>query len=62
MVEGIARAYRWTRDERLGRVLKEALPLAAQGSNYGKGFSMYYRTGPRVLADLDAAAISLQPQ
>jgi hypothetical protein len=55
MAEGIARAYLWTGDERLGRMLRESLPLSAQGSSYGKGFSMYYRTGPRVLADLRAA-------
>ena len=52
MVEGIARAYLWTRDERFRRVLTEALPRDARGSSYGKGFSMYYRVGPRVLADL----------
>ncbi|MFP4055691.1 MAG: hypothetical protein ACLF0G_02345 [Candidatus Brocadiia bacterium] len=60
MVEGIARAYLWTRDARFRRVLVEALPLAAHGSAYGKGFSMYYRCGPRVLADLAAAGLSLE--
>ena len=59
MVEGIARAYLWTKDERFRRVLTEALPRGARGSGYGKGFSMYYRTAPRVLADLDAAGIKL---
>lgn len=59
MVEGVARAYLWTRDERFRRVLTEALPISAGGSGYGKGFSMYYRMGPRVLADLDAAGITL---
>jgi len=59
MVEGIARAYLWTRDERFRRVLTEALPLRAGGSAYGKGFSMYYRAGPRVLADLEAAELRL---
>ena len=59
MVEGIARAYLWTKDARLGRVLTEALPRGAGGSGYGKGFSMYYRAGPRVLADLKAAGLSL---
>lgn len=55
MSEGVARAYLWTKDERFRRVLAEALPLSSGGSTYGKGFSMYYRCGPRVLADLDAA-------
>jgi hypothetical protein len=59
MVEGIARAYLWTRDERFRRVLAEALPRDARGSAYGKGFSMYYRVGPRVLADLEAAGLKL---
>lgn len=59
MVEGIARAYLWTGDERFGRMLRESLPIAAGGSHYGKGFSMYYRMAPRVLADLDAAGIRL---
>ena len=59
MVEGVARAHLWTRDERFRRVLTEALPRSAGGSSYGKGFSMYYRMGPRVLADLDASGITL---
>jgi hypothetical protein len=61
MVEGIARAYLWTGDERFGRMLRESLPIAAGGSSYGKGFSMYYRMAPRVLADLDAAGIHSFP-
>ncbi len=59
MVEGVARAYLWTKDERFRRVLTEALPRGAGGSGYGKGFSMYYRMAPRVLADLEAAGITL---
>jgi hypothetical protein len=59
MAEGVARAHLWTKDERLGRMLTESLPLAARGSGYGKGFSMYYRCGPRLLADLAAAGIAL---
>jgi len=59
MVEGIARAYLWTKDDRFHRVLTEALPLRSRGSSYGKGFSMYYRMAPRVLADLTAAGIKL---
>jgi hypothetical protein len=60
MVEGIARAYLWTQDQRFRRVLTEALPLRARGSPYGKGFSMYYRCGPRVMADLLAAGLTLK--
>ena len=59
MVEGIARAYLWTGDERFRRVLTEALPLGAKGSGYGKGFTQYYRIAPRVLADLKEAGIKL---
>ncbi len=59
MVEGIARAYLWTKDERFRRVLTEALPRGAHGSRYGKSFSMYYRMAPRVLADLSAAGLTL---
>jgi hypothetical protein len=59
MVEGVARACLWTRDDRFRRVLTEALPLGAGGSGYGKGFSMYYRMAPRVLADLREAGIRL---
>ena len=59
MVEGIARAYLWTKDERFRRVLTESLPISAGGSGYGKGFSMYYRMAPRLLADLEAAGIAL---
>ena len=42
-------------------VIKTVSPLReANGSSYGKGFSMYYRVGPRVLADLEAAGLGLQ--
>jgi hypothetical protein len=60
MVEGIARAYLWTKDERFRRVLVDSLPLGASGASYGKSFSMYYRMAPRVLADLDQAGITLK--
>ncbi len=60
MAEGIARAYRWTRDADLRDVLTEALPMGADGSSYGKGFSMYYRVAPRVLADLAACGLGLE--
>ena len=59
MVEGIARAYLWTKDERFRRCLADSLPLGARGSSYGKGFSMYYRMAPRLLADLAKAGITL---
>ena len=59
MVEGIARAYVWTKDKRFRRVLTESLPLGAKGRPYGKSFSMYYRMAPRLLADLAAAGITL---
>jgi hypothetical protein len=50
----------WTRDDRFRRVLVEALPIAGGGSGYGKGFSMYYRMAPRVLADLNAVGLTLE--
>ncbi len=59
MVEGIARAYLWTKDDRFRRVLTDSLPRGARGQRYGKGFSMYYRMAPRLLWDLSAAGISL---
>ena len=59
MMEGIARAYLWTKDDRFRRALTEALPRGARGSSYGKGFSMYYRCAPRVMADLLAAGLAL---
>ncbi len=52
MVEGIARAYRWTGDPRLAHPLTYALPYGERGGQYGKGFGSYYRGGPRVLADM----------
>ncbi len=60
MVEGIARAYLWTKDDRFKDVLTNGLALGAGGSSYGKGFSMYYRCAPRVLADLAACGLSLE--
>lgn len=59
MVEGIARAYRWTRDPRLLGPITEALAYGAGGSRYGKGFSQYYRMAPRLLADLAACDLGL---
>ncbi|MDP6118748.1 MAG: hypothetical protein QGG53_43350 [Planctomycetota bacterium] len=59
MIEGVARAYRWTKDNRFLPVVKEGMAIAAQGSGYGKGFSFFYRCAPRVLADLDAAGLTV---
>jgi len=50
--EGIARAYRWTKDERFKKALLEGLPSGFGGCGYGKSFSAYYRCGPRLLADI----------
>lgn len=55
MVEGIARAYLWTHDERLAHPLKRLLPLSERGTPYGQ--ASYYRGGPRVLADMEAAGL-----
>ncbi|GAI12133.1 unnamed protein product, partial [marine sediment metagenome] len=60
MVEGIARAHLWTKDERFLDALTQALAAGAGGSGYGKGFSMYYRCAPQVLADLAACGLSLE--
>jgi hypothetical protein len=59
LLSGLKYYHDVTRDERFRRVLTEALPRDARGSSYGKGFSMYYRVGPRVLADLEAAGLDL---
>jgi hypothetical protein len=59
MVEGIARAYRWTHDPRLLDPITNGLAYGAGGSRYGKGFSMYYRMAPRLLADLAACDLGL---
>lgn len=60
MAEGIARAYRWTRDPIFLDPLTHGLALGAGGSSYGKGFSMYYRCAPRLLADLAAVGLTLE--
>jgi hypothetical protein len=59
MVEGIARAYRWTHDPKLLDPITNGLAYGAGGSRYGKGFSMYYRMAPRLLADLAACDLGL---
>ena len=58
--EGIARAYRWTRDEVFLDPLTTGLSLGARGSSYGKGFSQYYRSAPRLLADLAEVGLTLE--
>jgi len=60
MVEGIARAYLWTRDERFLDSITNGLAAGAGGSGYGKSFSMYYRCAPRLLADLTACGLSME--
>jgi hypothetical protein len=57
MVEGIARAYLWTGDQRFTHPLNKALPYGERGASYGKGFGSYYRSGPRVLADMVALGL-----
>jgi hypothetical protein len=56
----MARAYRWTGDQRLLDPLTTGLLLGADGSNYGKGFSQYYRSAPRLLADLAEVGLTLE--
>ncbi|MFW5869119.1 MAG: hypothetical protein ACOCX2_14940, partial [Armatimonadota bacterium] len=58
--EGLARAYRWTKDENFLDPLTNGLAYGASGSGYGKGFSMYYRAAPRLLADLAAVGLTLE--
>lgn len=58
--ESIARAYRWTRDEVFLDPLTTGLSLGARGSSYGKGFSQYYRSAPRLLADLAEVGLTLE--
>jgi hypothetical protein len=60
MAEGIARAYRWTKDPIFLDALTNGLALGASGSSYGKGFSMYYRCAPRLLADLAAMGLTIE--
>ncbi|MFW6437453.1 MAG: hypothetical protein ACOCZ7_00450, partial [Armatimonadota bacterium] len=58
--EGLARAYRWTKDENFLDPLTNGLAYGASGSGYGKGFSMYYRAAPRLLADLAEVGLTLE--
>lgn len=59
MAEGIARAYRWTKDPIFEDALTNGLALGASGATYGKGFSMYYRCAPRLLADLAEMGLTI---
>jgi hypothetical protein len=58
--EAMARVYLWTGDERFVDPLTEGLSRGAGGSSYGKGFSQYYRSAPRLLADLLEAGLTLE--
>ncbi len=60
MVEGVARAYRWTGDEHFLDPLTNGLAHGVSGAGYGKSFSMYYRCAPRLLADLAAMGLTLE--
>jgi|LSQX01.1.fsa_nt_gb hypothetical protein len=62
MVEAIARAYRWTGDEKLLDPITNGLAYGAGGSGYGKSFSMYYRCAPRLLADLAEMGLGIEEQ
>lgn len=55
LMEGVARAYLWTRDPRLLHPLSQALPLSERPAHYGSGYT--HRCSPRVLADLQAAGL-----
>ena len=57
--EAMARVYLWTGDPRFRDPLTEGLARGAGGSSYGKGFSQYYRSAPRLLADLAEAGLTL---
>ena len=59
MAEGIARAYRWTKDPAFLDALTNGLAMGASGAGYGKSFSMYYRCAPRLLADLAAVGLTI---
>ena len=58
----MARAYLWTRDKRLGRMLQQSLPIGARGSSYGKRFSMYYCMVSRMLLTWMLRAFDLRAQ
>ncbi len=58
--EAMARVYLWTGDPRFLDPLTEGLSRGAGGSSYGKGFSQYYRSAPRLLADLAEAGLTLE--
>ena len=58
--EAMARVYLWTGDERFVDPLTNGLARRAGGSAYGKSFSQYYRSAPRLLADLSEAGFTLE--
>jgi len=59
MLEGIARAYRWTRDPTLRDPLLFVRQYGRGWRAWGKGFASHYRAAPRLLADLAACGITI---
>lgn len=57
VLEGLARAYLWTKDKRLAHPLVNLLPRSERADTYGKDFSAFYCRGPMVLADMEAAGL-----
>jgi len=57
MLEGVAYAYRLSKDPVLKEVVRKGLSL--RGSPYGKSFSMFYRSGPRLLYDIALMGLTL---
>ncbi|MCK5804400.1 MAG: hypothetical protein KAI66_16295, partial [Lentisphaeria bacterium] len=58
-LEGIARAYRWTKDPILRDPLLFVRDYGRGWRAWGKGFASHYRAAPRLLADLDACGITI---
>ena len=58
-LEGIARAYRWTRDPKLRDPLLFVRDYGRGWRAWGKGFASHYRAAPRLLADLTACGITI---
>ncbi|MBT3376781.1 MAG: hypothetical protein HN742_09985 [Lentisphaerae bacterium] len=59
MLEGIARAYRWTQDPDLRDPLLFVRQYGRGWRAWGKGFASHYRVAPRLLADLAACGITI---
>lgn len=58
-LEGIARAYRWTRDPKLRDPLLFVRDYGRGWRAWGKGFASHYRVAPRLLSDLAACGITI---